>query len=168
MKNIMAVFVAFALSSVASIAFATTLTPSRIGWEKDGDWSFTTDLTYNGNGCSTGDWACGYYSAPVRICDADGMYASANLDHNDLYYFNAYYSTDAGNNWITQVDYEGCYYSRETGAYVCRGSEQEGYTDWAAPGTNQTDPFMAFNFKYSSAGIMLRYEFEVLSCVWIE
>jgi hypothetical protein len=167
MKNIMAVFVAFALLSVASIA-AATLTPKKIGWEDDGDWTYTTNLSYNGNGCSTGDWVCNYYYAPYSICDADGMYARADTP-NELYYFNAYYSTDAGDNWISAVDYEGCYWVfGDPGYYICRAQEQGGYSNWDAPGGSVIDPFMAFNFKYSSLGIMYRYEFEVRSCFWIE
>ncbi|MCK9459079.1 MAG: hypothetical protein M0R80_05530 [Proteobacteria bacterium] len=169
MKNIMAVFVAFALLGVASVA-AATLTPEKVGWEHDGDWTYTTNLSYNGTGCSTEDWACAYYYAPYSVCDADGMYARADTP-NSLYYFNAYYSIST-TDWTTTVDTEGCTYIPgawpNPGSYLCRGTEQGGYNNWDAPGANDIDPFMAFNFKYSSPGIMLRYEFEVRSCNWIE
>jgi hypothetical protein len=170
MKNIMAVFVAFALLSVASIATAATTTPRKIGYEDDGNWTYSTDLSYDGS-CSTGEYYCKEYYAPLQICDADGVYARADTD-TDYYYFNAFYSTNAGNDWVTYVDSEGCSYVYgvwpNPGYYLCHGTEQEGYNNWDAPGNTAKVPFMAFNYKYQSAGIMNRVEFLSKSCVWLD
>jgi len=170
MKNIMAVFIAFALLSVASIAAAGTTTPNKIGYERNGDWTYSTDLSYDG-GCSTENWACAEYYAPLRICDADGVYGRSASD-DDYYYFNAYYSTTGGDPWATTVDSEDCTwviaYPSGTWTYLCHGTEQGGYNNWDAPGTNAHVPFMAFNFKYTSAEFMNRVEFLSGSCHWIE
>jgi len=166
MKNVIAVFAAFALLSVASIA-AATLTPKKIGYEDDGDWTYSTDLSYDG-GCSTEDWACWEYYAPLRVCDADGVYARADTP-SELYYFNAYYSTnDEG--WYSTVDDEDCALTLGSSGffYLCHGTERGAYNNWDAPGLSHHVRFMAFNFKFNSEQIMYRFEFLFDSCNQIE
>jgi len=170
MKNMMAVFVAFALLSVASVAAADTTTPRKIGYEENGNWTYSTDISYVG-GCSTEEYSCTKWHAPLQICGADGVYARADVDV-EYYSFNAYFSTTDGPPWVTTVDSEGCSYVYgiwpNPGYYLCHGTEQGGYNNWDAPGLGQQVKFMAFNYKYDSVGIMRRVEFLGDSCDQIE
>ena len=170
MKNIIVVFVAFALLSVASVAAANTTTPRKIGYEDDGDWTYSTDISDVGS-CNTEDYVCRKWHAPLRICGADGVYARADVDMA-YYYFNAYYSTTNGDPWVNSVDSEGCSYIYgvwpNPGYYLCHGTEQGGYSNWDAPGWSAQVKFMAFNYKYTSVGIMNRVEFLSDSCNWLD
>lgn len=164
------VFVAIIVSvslSIAVMAAANSTITRKLGYEKNGNWTYSTDISYEGS-CGTN---CFMYYAPMHFCDIDGVYARVDTD-TDYYLFNAWYSLDNGVNWSTYVDSEDCVFVYgvwpDPGYYLCYGQEQEGYNNWDGPGTSIQDAYMAFDYRYESGGPQYRREFYGDSCAQIE